>query len=119
MNGLKSNNENNMNSSTYDMQLPSVGQVPVWSTGEIHRSGPQTSLNGCARAHKRCFLQSRSPVYAEFLVLVIYTTAEMSILAPHPGMPINVTSALNGTEYFGELATRDLMVTFTFVGALG
>ena len=32
---------------------------------------------------------------------------------------ICVTAAVSGTEYSGELATSDLMVTFTFAAAIG
>ena len=53
-------------------------------------------------AHKGCFLQNRYPVYAEFLILMIFTTAEMFDIGAHPGMPINVTAAISGTEYSGE-----------------
>ena len=53
-------------------------------------------------AHKGCFLQSRYPVYAEFLIMAIFTTAEMFDISTHPGMPINVTAAISGTEYSGK-----------------
>ena len=36
-----------------------------------------------------------------------------------PGMPINVTAAISGTKYSGELAASDLMVTCMFVAAIG
>ena len=101
------------------MKLPSMGLVPAQSTEESYRSGAQTFLNGCTMAHKGCFLQSRYPVYAEFLILVIYTTAEMLDISAHPGMPINVTAAVSGTEYLGESAASDLMVTYAFAVALG
>ena len=42
-------------------------------------------------AHKGCFLQSRYPVYAK-----------MFDIGTHPGMPINVTAAVSGTEYSGK-----------------
>ena len=53
-------------------------------------------------AHKGYFLQSRYPVYAEFLILAICTTAKMLDIGTHPGMPINVTAAVSGSEYLGE-----------------
>ena len=53
-------------------------------------------------AHKGCFLQSRYPVYAEFLFMTIFTTTEMFDISTHPGMPINVTAAISGTKYSGE-----------------
>ena len=53
-------------------------------------------------AHKGCFLQSRYPVYAEFLIMAIFTTAEMFDISNHPGTSINVTAAISGTEYSGE-----------------
>ena len=53
-------------------------------------------------AHKGCFLQSRYPVYAEFLIVAIYATAEMFDIGAHSGTPINVTAAISGTEYSGE-----------------
>ena len=70
-------------------------------------------------AHKRYFLQSRYPVYAEFLIMAICTTAEMFDIGTHPGTPINVTAAVSGTEYSGEWAASDLLVTCAFVAALG
>ena len=53
-------------------------------------------------AHKGCFLQNRYPVYAEFLIMAISTTAEMFDIGTHPGTPINVTVAVSGTKYSGE-----------------
>ena len=53
-------------------------------------------------AHKGCFLQNRYPVYAEFLILAIFTSSEMFNIGTHPGMPINVTAAISGTEYSGK-----------------
>ena len=53
-------------------------------------------------ANKGCFLQSRYPVYTEFLIMVIFITAEMFNIGAHPGMPINVTAAVSGTKYSGE-----------------
>ena len=53
-------------------------------------------------AHKGCFLQNRYPVYAEFLIMAIFTTAKMFDIGAHPGMPINVTAAICGTEYSGK-----------------
>ena len=70
-------------------------------------------------AHKGCFLQSSYPVYAEFLILRIYTTAEMLDIGAHPGMSINVTAAIRGTEYLGESATSNLIVTCAFAVVLG
>ena len=40
-------------------------------------------------------------------------------IGTHLGMPINVTAAVSGTEYSGELAASDLMVTCDFVAAIG
>ena len=34
--------------------------------------------------------------------MVIFTTADMFDIGTHPGMPINVTAAVSGTEYSGE-----------------
>ena len=107
------------NSGTYDTQLSPVGLVLAWSARESHRSGSQTFLNRCAMAHKGCFLQSRYPVYAEFLIMAIFTTAKMFDIGAHPGMPINVTAAISGTEYSGEWAASDLLVTCTFTVVLG
>ena len=70
-------------------------------------------------AHKRCFLQSRYPVYAKFLIMAICTTAKMFNISTHPGMPINVTAAVSGTEYSGKWAASDLLVTCMFTAALG
>ena len=101
------------------MQLPSMGLVLAQSTEECHRSGAQNFLNGCTMAHKGCFLQSRYPVYAEFLILMIYTITEILDIGTHPGMPINITAAISGTEFLDESAASDLMVTFAFTAALG
>ena len=79
-----------------------MGLVLAQSARESHRSGSQTLLNGCAMAHKGCFLQSRYPGYAEFLIMAIFTTAEMFDIGAHPGMPINVTAAVSGTKYSGK-----------------
>ena len=40
-------------------------------------------------------------------------------IGAHLGMAINVTAAISGTEYSGELAASNLMVTFAFAAALG
>ena len=82
------------------MAAPTTHSSRLW--GETHRSGSQTFLSGCAMAHKGCTLQSRYPVYAEFLIMVIFTTAKMFDISAHPVMPINVTAAVSGTEYTGE-----------------
>ena len=70
-------------------------------------------------AHKGCFLQSRYPVYTEFLIMAIFTTVEMFDIDTHPGMPINVTAAVSGTEYSGEWAASNLLVTCAFAAVLG
>ena len=108
-----------INSGTYNTQLLPVGLVPARSARESCRSGSQTFLNGCTMAHKVCFLQSRYPVYAEFLIMAIFTTAEMFDIGAHPGMPINVTAAISGTEYSGKWAASSLLVTCMFAAALG
>ena len=77
------------------MQLSPLGLVPAQLTRESHKSGSQTFLNGCIMAHKGCFLQSRYPVYAEFLIMAICTPAKMFYIGTHPGMPINVTAAIS------------------------
>ena len=51
--------------------------------------------------------------------MAICATTEMFDISTHPGTPINVSAALSGTEYSGEWAASDLLVTCAFTAALG
>ena len=51
--------------------------------------------------------------------MAIFTTAKMFDIGAHPGTPINITAAISGTEYSGEWAASNLLVTCVFAAVLG
>ena len=93
-----------MNISTIKMQGNSFSK-------ELLKSFPNFALFTCFVTHLVVF---------NFLIIQDSVTCELSIMHCFVYVPyIYVTAAVSGTEYSGEWAASDLLVTCVFTAALG